>query len=1056
MFGKRRGSSRADRIVSLPSASSVICDQPTRYAIDFILANVSGDERPFLKVNVLGQELLGLLDSGASKTILGGEGYKLFKQLNLKLYSPNISSCRVANGVDCPVVGYYTVPFRVENRLALVDVLVVPTVATTLILGADFWRRMGIVPDIRHGQWSFTSTAVPQVGSVEPRSRLTADQSDKLNALLNTVFSRMGQGLGCARGVAHVIRTKAEPIRQRGYPISPALRKHVDAELEEMLAKDIIEPSSSPWASPIVMVKKKDSTYRFCIDYRKVNKVTERDAYPLPPITQILDRLRDGRYLSSLDIKSAYWQIPLEEASKSITAFIVPFRGLFQFKRMPMGLHNSPATWQRFIDGIIGSDLENYVFVYLDDICIVTQDFETHLEVLGKVLERLTAAGLTVAKEKCQFCRPELKYLGYVVDENGLHVDPDKVRAILELPAPTNVTGVRRVLGVASWYRRFIKNFSSIVAPITNLLRKSVKFCWSSECAEAFTRIKEQLISAPVMTCPNFDLPFQVQTDASDFGLGAVLTQTIDGNEHVISYISRSLTPNERKFSTTEKECLAVVWAVEKFRPYIEGTHFEVITDHFSLQWLHSLKDPCGRLARWSVRLQQYSFDVVHRRGRDHVVPDCLSRSVPMVNAIGVGDSSFLDTSDPWYLGLRDRIIADPLHFPLWRVTDGHILKKVHTPNQLGLADSKWLLVVPKDSRKIILKQHHDSDTSGHCGIFKTFHRVSQKYYWPKLKADVTQYIRSCATCQQCKPEQRQPKGLLAGRPDVCRPWELISIDLVGPLPKSTQGHLYIFSVQDYFSKFCIFVPLRTASAKNIVCALESQVFLLFGVPKTLICDNGKQFISHEFKNFLRSYKVDVQYTPYYHPQANPCERQHRSLKTILSAYIRDNQRNWGSQLQKVACAMRTSKSESSQLTPYFINFGREMCLSGSDHQTVGDEENSATLKEKPPDFEAVYRFVRDRLDRAFKRGQHNYNLRRRDVRYHVGQKVWRKNYRPSDAANYTTSKLAAKYIGPLVVREVLSPWTYRLVDLQGGLCGVWHAKDLKEYYANVTEEGHE
>lgn len=1025
--------------------ASVTRDVHTDLAIDFILANVSGDERPYLNVEVLGQKILGLLDSGASRTIVGGKGYELFKGLGLKHLPADIESCRVANGEVCNVLCRYSVPFRVGDRVCILDVLVVPSIPTPLILGTDFWRRMGIIPNIRSGQWTFTTEPTIEVSSIVDCSHLTSSQSSRLTELLDSVFANMNQELGCVKGVQHVIKTTSEPIRQRCYPISPALRKHVDAELDDMLKKGVVEPSSSPWASPIVMVKKKDGSYRFCIDYRKINRVTERDAYPLPPMTQILDRLRDGKYLSSLDIKSAYWQMPMDEASKPITAFTVPFRGLFQFRRMPMGLSNSPATWQRCIDSIIGGDLEHHVFVYLDDIVIVSQDFETHLEVLGRVLKRLTDAGLTLARAKCQFCRSELKYLGYVVSENGLHVDPDKVKAILDLPIPTNVSGVRRIIGVASWYRRFIPNFSSKIAPITNLMRKNVKFCWSHACTEAFNSIKEHLISAPVMSCPNFDEKFQVQTDASDFGLGAVLTQNFSGQEQVISYISRSLTPNERKYSTTEKECLAVVWAIEKFRPYIEATHFEVITDHFSLQWLHNLKVPCGRLARWSVRLQQFSFDVIHRKGRDHVVPDCLSRSVPVAN-IQADTPIFPNIVDPWYDKIKQNILENPLRFPLWRVANGYVHKKLNTPNKLGLPDYKWLLVVPKNCRRDVIQQNHDRTTCGHCGVFKTFHRVCEKYYWPKMRYDIARYVKFCIVCQQNKSEQAKPKGLMLGRPEVSKPWEVISVDLVGPLPKSKQGYMHIFSIQDYFSKFCLFVPLRTANSKSIVTALEEQVFLLFGVPRYIICDNGKQFVSKEFKNLLENYSVGVTHTAYYHAQANPCERQHRTLKTMLAAYVKDDQRNWSLQLQKVACAMRTSKHECSQLTPYFTNFGHEICLNGREH-TTGLPDGGDSIKDKPPDFQKIYRFVQSQLSKSYKKSQQHYNLRHRDVKFTVGQKVLHKNYTQSDAGNYYTAKLAAKYVGPYIVRKVLSPWTYELADLQDKFCGIWHIKDLKEYF---------
>lgn len=1020
--------------------------------LDYILANVIGDERPYLKVKVFGVNFLGLLDSGASRTILGARGYELFQRFRLQLHSSDVKSCGVADGTQCPVVGSYSVPFCVEDRMSLIDVLVMPSLPHTLILGSDFWRKLGIIPDLRHGHWSFAGSHEATLHSLTADSHLSPDESKRLDDFIRDLFSWMPEGLGCTTLVQHTIKTTAEPIKQRFYPISPALQKHVYAELDDMLSQGIVEPSTSPWSSPIVMVRKPDGGYRFCVDYRKLNKVTERDAYPLPFVTNTLDKLRDARYLSSLDIKSAYWQVPVSSESKPLTAFTVPGRGLFQFCRMPFGLHNAPATWQRLIDRVL-SHMEQYVFVYLDDIVVVTQTFEKHLEVLKEVFSRLTEAGLTVRRDKCHFCRSELKFLGYIVDRSGLRCDPEKVAAILNIAPPRSVKEVRRFLGMTSWYRRFIPNFASLVSPISSLLRKGAPFVWSEDCNSSFETIKEKLVSSPVMSCPDFEKPFVIQTDASDYGLGAVLSQDFSDGERVISFISRSLTSSERKFSTTEKECLAVLWAIEKFRPYIEATRFTVVTDHFALLWLSNLKDPSGRLARWCLRLQQYDFEVVHRRGRDNVVPDALSRSVPAVDELATAGPLFPDLKDGWYSNMIERISGRPLGFPQWRVSNGTIYHRMKNAYP-GLDDPAydWKVVVPKSHRRRVIEQCHALPTAGHTGVYKTHHRLQQKYYWPKMKADVAKYVRSCQVCLAQKPEQRAPAGLMAGRPEVTKPWELVSVDLVGPLPRSSSGHVHILSVQDYFSKFCVFVPLRTATAKAIVKHLEERVFLVFGVPRLLLTDNGRVFVGNELKNLAKSYGVQLVHTAYYHPQANACERQHRTLKVMLSSFVKDNHRNWDTLLPKVACAMRTSRSESTGRTPYFVNFGREMVLHGSDHlpPPVGhpsDDDASvrtASPEERSSILTKIFRDVRKKLDQAQARSQRTYNLRRRDVRYDIGDRVWVRNHVLSDAASHFSSKLAPKFNGPFIVYEKISPWTYKIRDFNGNPKGVWNVKDLK------------
>lgn len=317
-------------------------------------------------------------------------------------------------------------------------------------------------------------------------------------------------------------------------------------------------------------------------------------------------------------------------------------------------------------------------------------------------------------------------------------------------------------------------------------------------------KLKECLVTAPILSCPDFSREFVIQCDSSDFGIGAVLTQNFEDGERAIAYISRSLTRQERKFSTTEKECLAVLWAIEKFRPYVEGSHFTVITDHYSLVWLDHLQNPSGRLARWAVRLQQYDFTIQHRKGKDHVVPDTLSRSVPVLESIRLGDIS----TDKWYNRLVADIQQHPERYPAFRLIDGvpHKLVRSAYP-ELADGDSEWKRIVPKEKRQELIRQCHDVATSGHLGAYKTIHRLAEKFYWAGMKADVYQYIRKCQVCMKAKPTQQAPVGQMGGHSLISRPWEVICADLVGPLPRSKHGNQFILVVADCFSKYSLFFP---------------------------------------------------------------------------------------------------------------------------------------------------------------------------------------------------------------------------------------------------------
>lgn len=361
--------------------------------LDYVLDHASGDERPYLR-GIFGTEFLGLLDSGATRTIVGKKGWDILRSLGISLNCSDAIGCTVANGNECFSIGSCKVPIAVQSKCFLLDILVVPEFPKMLLWGADFWRTFGMVPDLKNDIWHFSETEI--LDYLE--CNLTTEQKGALDGLVGEYFRVIGDDdVECTNVLEHEIVVNSAPIKQRYYPVSPILQKNIDVELDDMLRRGIVERSNSPWASPILLVKKKDGSYRFCVDYRKLNSCTVRDSYPLPYVSNTLNKPRDARYISTLDIKSAFWKVPVKSEYRQYTSFTVPNRGLFQFRRMPFGLCSSPATWQRLMNIVLGNDLEPYVFCYLDDIVIVTQDFEKHLEILAEVLKRLRKANLAVS-----------------------------------------------------------------------------------------------------------------------------------------------------------------------------------------------------------------------------------------------------------------------------------------------------------------------------------------------------------------------------------------------------------------------------------------------------------------------------------------------------------------------------------------------------------------------------------------------------------------------------------------------------------------------------------
>lgn len=1030
-------------------------DRKNKVVLDYILSHHKDDRRPYLNVEIFGRKYLGLLDSGANRTLMNLNLLDSLGKLGVRVDRSSAVKCTVANGQKCETLGTVEIPLCLEGKVKLMKVLVMPDLKHSLILGLDFWREMKIIPNLNNNQWQFMEDSEKecQLASLVGAADLDGNQSDRLRHLVNSTFRKMGDGIGCTNIVRHKIETDSPPIKQRSYRVNPIMQGRIDKEVEQMLKEGIIERSDSPWSSPVLMVPKKDGSYRFCVDFRQLNKVTRRDAYPLPFMDSILDRLGNSRYLSSLDIKSAYWQIEIDESSRQYTAFSIPGRGHFQFRRLPFGLHNAPATWQRLIDNVLGPELEPYVFVYLDDVIITTPDFETHVKVLSEVFNRLTSAGLTLSRDKCKFCLAELRYLGMIVNRDGINVDPEKVSAILNLKPPSSVKEVRSLLGMVSWYRRFIPDLSTLIAPVAALLKKRTPFSWSEECEKSFRDLKNLLISAPVLSSPRFDLPFTLQTDASGYGLGGVLTQYHPDGEKVVCYVSRSLTRQERAYSTTERECLAVIWAIEKLRPYLEGTKFTVITDHYSLLWLNKIKDVSGRLTRWSLRLQAWDFDILHRKGRDIVVPDLLSRSVPVTDEVNV--SICMSSDDKWYNKMLELVENSPLKYPKFRVESNRLYKYIPTTFASFENDEyAWKEIVPKDRRLQVIKNLHDNPTSGHTGTFKTFHRVRQQYYWPKMRHDITKYVKNCHTCSQYKGEPRKGYGYMSRRPMPDKPWQVISLDLQGPFPRSSQGYTYILVVFDELSKFPMTFPLRSATTKSIVKQVEDYVFLLFGTPAAIIVDNGSQLRGNVFTKFCKEYGVEIWFNALYHPQANPTERINRTIKTMLASFVGDNHRNWCSYLPKITCAIRTSVQETTKQTPYFVNFGREHIIDGRKHKFLSraaSSEHTEPCRVKA--FQELYADIKKRLEKSFLRSKERYDLRKRPIEYSESDLVWLKNYVQSDASRYFTSKLAPKFVGPYRIKKRKSYLTYELVDDYGTSKGVWHVKDLKPYSSGSSME---
>lgn len=1021
------------------------------YQVAPVLFVKNRDNRPYLKFHVDNSTYTGILDSGANCCVLGANSHLQFLELGYKIKQISSKTAHTVDGTSQKIIGTLDLPVTLDNITKTISFLIIPSFEPNIILGFDFWLKFDLAKDL-FKNIKYCNDKDFNVGSVTSAANLSPSETEQLNEVIGLFedISYEKNGLGLTHLTEHKIVTTGEPIKQRYYPLSPAKQKEIHDEVESMLKENIIQPSKSPWSSPVLTVPKKDGGIRLCLDSRKLNSVTVKDSYPLPYTSAILDNLRNAKYITAIDLSKAFLQIKLDLSSREKTAFCIPGKGLFEFVRMPFGLSNAPAELQRLVDKLFGPEFDKNTFAYLDDLICISSNFLEHLELLRKVHKALKAAGLTVNLKKCEFCKERLLYLGYVVDSQGLHTDPSKLETIKNFPQPKTVKQLRSFLGLCSYYRRFISKFADIAAPLTKLTGGSKKIKtdlnWNEEAEKAFNTLKHCLITSPVLQCPDFSKAFFLHCDASSVGIGSVLSQEDDnGEQHPVAFYSRSLNNCERNYSTTERELLAILDSIEHFRPYIEGMKFTVITDHASLKWLLSLNNPSGRLARWAARISQFTFDIIHKKGSLHVVPDTLSRF-----DVALFVAPHDDIVDPWYKKMFINCQKTPCKYKNFRVENDTLYRFCKSKYSLNNS-LEWKIVIPKEHVLDTIRSNHDNLNSCHLGIHKTLNKIKLHYYWKGMFFDVQKYVNNCDICKAYKHSNSKPLGTMINPKKVDKPMVMLSMDLIGILPKSYSGHRYILSVVDVFTKYCWLFPLVNATTRSITRQLEKEIFLKFGCPKIIICDNGTQFTSKNFVDFLKSFNINkIFYNTLYTPQNNPVERYNKTVETCISCFVQEDHRTWSKFLSHIQLALNSSVNLATEFTPNFLMFGREVIIDASLHRfsnslndlsevDIVDRSNFAFSLSS---LEAIFEKVTTSLLKAYKRNSIYYNRDRKVTSYSIGDIVWRKNFVLSSAAHYFSAKLAPKFVKCKIIDKI-SNNVYVLKDLDKGSSGRYHVKDI-------------
>lgn len=1008
------------------------------------------DERPFANIKILGENVRGLLDSGASVSVLGKNSLQFMERNNilLKSFKTFIST---ADGSKNSVLGHCTLPVFYKGVEKDIDFYIVPSLNQEAYLGLNFWRSFAIAPNL-----------IPAVESIDFENNsdnkdvcyhdLSAEQKLQLEIVVLEFPSFEKQGLGCTNLVVHHIDTgDSVPIKCKHYPLSPPRQAEVYRELDRLLKMGVIEESNSPWCSPIVNVRK-PGKIRLCLDSRKLNLLTKKDSYPLPHINGLLSRLSDTHFISGIDLKDAFFQIPLSESSREKTAFAVPGRPLYQFRVMPFGLCNGPQAMSRLMDKVIPSRLREHVFIYLDDLLVCSATLDEHLNILREVAQCLKNAGLTINVAKSKFCQSEIKYLGYRIGKGCLKVDPEKVSAIVDFPLPKSPRQIRRFIGMCNWYRSFVDNFADMAGPLTNCLKKNDgKFTLTPEAIESFEKLKTAMSTAPVLAQPDFSREFFIQCDASRVGVGGVLFQLDDENrERPIAFVSKKLNRSQRNYTVTELECLAAVVSVKRFRPYIEGLSFRIITDHSSLKWLMSLKDLNGRLARWSLELQGYEFKMEHRKGSLNVVPDALSRFD--VDSLDIGSTlPEIDMNSPEFESQEyKKLIATVSDsedlLPDLRLSDKLVYKRVKFRQGIdNEEESLWRLWLPLSLTKEVIQRAHDSCCHG--GYFKTLSKVRQYYYWPAMAKDVKAYVSLCDDCKIMKSSNQVLRPPMGEAFLTARPMQRLYCDFLGPYPCSKSKNSQLFIVLDHFTKFIFLKPLRAATSINVIDFFQNYIFNTFGVPQFIHSDNAKQFVSAEMQEFFSLFGITHIRTGLYSPQANASERVNREIITKIRFYLRDEYHhlNWDTCIPRILSILRSDFHSSIQCSPYYALFGQNMCLHGSSYPLLEKLNmlTDDTIIKRVDKLSSIRDKIAHNLDKAHERATKVYNTRTKNIHYRVGQELFRRNHNLSNFKKGINAKFAPKYI-KCRIRGKIGNALYEVEDLQGKLVGRFHASDLK------------
>ncbi|KAG7559493.1 Zinc finger CCHC-type [Arabidopsis thaliana x Arabidopsis arenosa] len=826
-------------------------------------------------------------------------------------------------------------------------------------------------------------------------------------------------GLPPIRGIEHQIDfvPGATLPNRPAYRTNPVETKELQRQVGELLEKGHIRESMSPCAVPVLLVPKKDGSWRMCVDCRAINNITVKYRHPIPRLDDMLDELHGSSVFSKIDLKSGYHQIRMKEGDEWKTAFKTK-HGLYEWLVMPFGLTNAPSTFMRLMNHVLRSFIGVFVVVYFDDILVYSKTLDEHVEHLRKVLNVLRKERLFGNFKKCSFCSNDVVFLGFVVSSQGIQVDESKIKAIQDWPSPKTVGEVRSFHGLAGFYRRFVRDFSTIAAPLTEVIKKDVGFKWEQAQEDAFQLLKHKLTHAPLLVLPDFMKTFEIECDASGVGIGAVLMQ----EKKPIAFFSEKLGGATLNYPTYDKEFYALVRALQTWQHYLWPKEFVIHTDHQSLRHLKSQQKLNKRHARWMEFVETFPYVIQYKQGKENVVADALSRRYTLI--------STLDAKILGFEMIKGAYATDPDFQEVFLTCEKFAKGKYFRSDGFLFYENR--LCIPNSSlRDLLVREAHGGGLMGHFGVVKTLSIVQDHFFWPHMKRDVERICSRCTTCKLAKSKS-QGQGMYTPLPIPSAPWTDISMDFVLGLPRTRNGRDSVFVVVDRFSKMAHFIPChKTDDASNIADLFFKEIVRLHGMPRTIVSDRDTKFLSYFWKTLWSKLGTKLCFSTTCHPQTDgQTEVVNRTLGTLLRTVIKKNLKSWEDCLPHVEFAYNHAVHSTTCFSPFQLVYGFNPLTPLDLTPLPLSERVSMDGKKKAELVKLMHEKAKQNIEHKTEQYRKQANKGRNKKTFEPGDLVWiylRKERFPEERK----SKLLPRVDGPFTILEKINDNAYK-IDLQG------------------------